>query len=49
MSEDYTYSVIDAAGNVAHGSINLKDYTDFVAGEATRIMNIYSRFINSPY
>ena len=49
MSEDYTYYLIDAIGNIAHGSIDLKDYNDFIASEATRITNIYSRFIHSPY
>lgn len=39
-------SIISALTNLTRGSICLKDLCDFLAGESTRIMNIYNSLIN---
>ena len=49
MSEDYTQAVLESLRNITHFSIDMKDFNNIVAGESTRVMNIYSRFIGSPY
>ena len=49
MSEDYTLVIIDALEKIAHYSITLNDVNDEVAGQATRVMNVYSRFIGSKF
>ena len=47
--EDYTESILESIRNIAHFSIDLKDLNDIIAGESTRVMNIYSRFIGGQY
>ena len=38
--------IVSAATNIASTSLELKDMIGFIAGESTRIMNIYSRLIS---
>ena len=47
MTNESALNILNALQNIANASIGIKDELDYIAGECTRIMNIYQQYINT--
>lgn len=45
INEEDSEYIVDALKNIAFFSVDLKNLNDSIAGESTRVMNIYSKYV----